>query len=172
MDILEYANFWINRIHRPKIATQEVESIHDIDFNNLKKLGVRLLIFDVDDTITPHKRPLPRKTIRLLKKLKDFKIAFLSNCSESRRKELAKMIDVYIAPFSSKPGKIGFTHILEKMSVPGSQAAMIGDKKSMDLWGAKIAGINHRILVKPYSEVFGGHKCSIFVRFFRKLDNI
>ncbi len=155
MDFIEYFRFLRHSIFvRTKTYTQKNESVFSIDYSKLKKDGVKLLIFDVDDTLTWNLGRLEEKTIALLKDLsKKFKIAIFSNCSKNRRKKLSIMLsglDIYIVPIGGKPGKQGFLHTIGHFRIKPENIAMIGDRMGTDIWGAYVTNIKERVLVKGY----------------------
>jgi uncharacterized protein len=155
MDLIEYMRFLHHFLFiKTKTYTLNEKSIFTIDYKKLKKEKIKLLIFDVDDTLTWHRGALEEKTIKLLKKLsKDFNIAILSNCEDRRRKEIATMlfgINLFISPHSDKPGKEGFINSMKHFSILPENTAMIGDRLGTDIWGAYITKIKERILVKGY----------------------
>ena len=60
------------------------ENIFKIDYDNLKKIGIKNLFFDIDNTIVPYKEiDLSKETIELFNKLKkDFNIFLFSGFIE------------------------------------------------------------------------------------------
>ena len=175
MDIKEYIRFLFTQVfNKQKIITKKAESVFDINYKKLKKKGVKLLIFDVDDTLTGHKDIIEKESLELLKKLtKDFRISVLSNCGPSRKKELEKYfknLKVFVEPTSKKPSRAGFVNIMNHFNILPENTAMIGDKVSMDIWGAYVSGIKERILVEPWSDIFTGLKSNYFLRLIRETE--
>jgi len=174
LDYYSYFKFLINQIHN-KTKYKKQNSIFSINYNNLKKKGIKLIIFDMVDTLTDHKGILSKKTKTLLKKLSNsFKIAILSNCNYKRQNQIIKMVknlDVYVENTNLKPKKTGFVNILKHFNIKKKYAVMIGDRVGSDIYGAKNAGIKKLILVIPYSKFFGGNKANLFYRILRKIEN-
>ena len=95
------------------------KSIYDIDYKKLKKIGIKCLIFDLDNTIAPVTIFKPTKKVRdLFEELKEtgFKVLIVSN---SHKKRVAPFKDLLCVATSStcKPIKIignVFTYKLSK----------------------------------------------------------
>ncbi|MBN2367640.1 HAD hydrolase-like protein [Candidatus Woesearchaeota archaeon] len=178
MDPIEYAKFLFTQIfNKQDIVTQRAKSVYDIDYKALKKKGVKLLIFDVDDTLAGNKTGLPEKSKELLTKLSrspyNFRLAILSNCSRKRfnkLKDMVKALDIYVEEKNNKPDKKGYLSIMEHFKINPDKTAMIGERIGTDLWGAYISGISHRILVLPFSEVFPSKKPVSLYRILRKFE--
>jgi predicted HAD superfamily phosphohydrolase YqeG len=49
---------------------------------------------------------------------------------------------------------------------------MVGDRVGTDLWGAYLAGIKYRILVKPYSKSFGGQSAGVILKILKFFENL
>ena len=81
------------------------KSIYDINYDTLKKRGIKCLIFDLDNTLglLEHER-CPAKTKKLLKGLqKDFLILISSNNTKKRIKPYLKDLGIGGVAFSLKP---------------------------------------------------------------------
>ncbi len=170
-----YLKFWLNfPSFKKKILTSHQKSIYSIPYHTLAKAGVKLLIFDVDDTLCGYHDLISNETLRLLKDLrKKFHIGILSNCNTARRNEVKGMmegIDVYITAENCKPAAHCFQSILHHFNIAGKNTAMIGDRAVMDLWGALQAEISHRILIEPYSEFYKGRKSPYLSRLVRTIE--
>lgn len=170
-----YLKFWLKQ-NKHELITESYPTVFEINWDELKKNGAELLVFDVDDTLCGHQDNITEKSIQLLKGLqsKGFKIAFFSNSKEERRqvKKVAKDFNIFVFLNSDKPNPTNLGIVLSEMKMKSSQCAVIGDKVSTDLFTAYQIGIPHRIfLSRPYSEVYGGHKPGIIYRLMRKVDN-
>ncbi|MBI2665012.1 HAD hydrolase-like protein [Candidatus Woesearchaeota archaeon] len=177
MNPFAYSWFWISFFFgkkKIKLSTSHYQSIYDIDYEALHKKGIKLLIFDFDDTLTYDKGEISSKTKQLLEKLsKKFKLAIFTNSHFWRRRKIIAMISklpIYVNGGSGKPAKKGFGHLLDHYHIQPKNAAMIGDKLVMDLWGAYNTGMEERILVEPYSEIFGGKKANVLDSWLRNLE--
>lgn len=170
-----YLQFLAKGLTTGNLVTDRKESVVDIDFKELKAQGAQLLIFDFDDTLGEfHATSLPTNVKELLVYLqKDFKLALFSNCTPERNEILNQVfrgIDIYMVERSDKPNRAGYEEIFDHFSISAANAVMVGDKVGTDMWGAYISNVKHRILVEPYSEVFGGRKTKIIDRVIKAIE--
>jgi HAD superfamily phosphatase (TIGR01668 family) len=178
MDIkywLKYILLWGR--YRGKIVTQQAEDLFAFDFAVLKTNGVKLLIFDVDDTLTAHLGDFGKEVSDLCLRLKKqgFSVAAFSNSRSKRTKELGDFFNnlgVYNVSRSDKPNPAGYREIIDHFNISGTSAAMFGDKIGTDLFGAYLAGIRERILVTPYSHKHGGKKAPLVFKIVRFLEKL
>ena len=175
MNIRAYFKFWKESWkYKTSLAVERYKSVYNIPYETLARKGVKLLIFDVDDTLTAYHDRVEEKTRTLLKELtKSFHVALLSNCTAKRREEIQQMlpdVNVYISQENDKPAPHSFRSIIEHFKAAGENTAMIGDRLIVDLWGALQGGINHRFLIEPYSFYYGGEKAPVFIIFLRALE--
>ena len=131
-------------------------SVLELRPEELKKIGITHLIFDVDETVVPKAHNhLTKEYARFLQALErhGFKILIGSN---SRRdlSEITKHFDgILVRPhhFSFKPLKHFFKKAVRMANVDKSQVAMVGDRIVNDVIGANNAGLT-TILVEPYAR--------------------
>ena len=92
------------------------ENIFTINYKKLKKDGIKCLLFDLDNTISPAKEVvLYEETKKLFNKLKkDFKIILFSNNFPKRVSKFGQFYDVDIACLSLKPFSYKYRYILRK----------------------------------------------------------
>lgn len=176
MNYKYYLKFWLKQ-NKKELITDTFQTVFEINWNELKKKGVELLVFDIDDTLCGHQDNITEKSIQLLKDLqsKGFKIAFFSNTKNERKqvKKVAKKFKIFVFLHSDKPNPTNLGIVLSEMKMKPSQCVVIGDKVSTDLFTAYQIGIPNRILVtRPYSEVYGGNKPGIIYKLMRKVDNL
>ncbi|MGI5892301.1 MAG: YqeG family HAD IIIA-type phosphatase [Bacillota bacterium] len=128
-----------------------LESIYEIPLPHLKHLGIRGLIFDLDNTITKHDcREIPLTALEWFRSLKSmgFKACLLSNNSGVRVEDAAQKLGIDFVPRARKPSRRGFYRAFEVMGTGPRETAMIGDQLFTDIWGGNRVGIL-TILVKP-----------------------
>lgn len=176
MDISFYLKFWFSS-KRKDLVTRRLESIYDFEGISTKLKSIKLLVFDVDDTIAEHKGKIPDKTFEFLKRMQNegFKLAVLTNCDPKRRTELVSILGpygVYVESTNLKPNPLGYKKVCERYGIEPGNSAMFGEKTSTDIYGAYLANYKERILVKPYTVVFGGKKSSWIERLLRFLENL
>ena len=129
-------------------------SIHQIDFISLKKQGISLAIFDLDDTLTSYRADIPQDVILFLNSLHNdigISVAILTNRIKNT-KEICNIDHITLIQNPTKPLIGGFVKIFTHHNILAEKTVMIGDRIATDMWGAKRAGIKTRILVEPYSK--------------------
>ena len=101
------------KIYRPDIYQKDVFSIN---YKNLKNKKIKVLIYDIDDTLIPSNEiKLKKETINLITKLKkDFKIILLTNSPSFRSNKIKKQLDVDCYSLSMKPLKYNLNKIMIK----------------------------------------------------------
>ncbi len=130
------------------------ESIFTINYKKLKKKGIKCLLFDLDNTISPAREVvLCEKTKKLFDKLKkDFKVILFSNNFPRRVGKFGSYYDVDIACISLKPFSYKYRYILRKYNLKKNEVASIGDQLLTDIQGGNKMGIT-TILVNPISDI-------------------
>lgn len=145
------------------------KSIYTIDYKSLKNAGIKIILFDLDNTIVPVTSCEPNKKLKdLIEDIKDMGMrpVIMSN-SKRKRVEIFKEGLIVDASFMSlKPLKKKYKRILEIYDVKPTEVAAIGDQLVTDILGANRMGITS-ILVNPIStHDFGWTKVN---RFFEKM---
>jgi len=173
INLLYYLRMYFSLVAwKKRLVTQSFESIYDVNFDLLKKRGIKAIVFDVDDTLRGHLDSVPKRTIILLQSLykKGFKIAFFSNMSLRQKEEISKefgKLPVLLSGNNNKPNPKWFFDFFKKNNLAAKEVVVLGDKVGTDIFAAYLAGVEERILVEPYSEVFGALKASANLRFIR-----
>lgn len=130
------------------------KSIYEIDYLKLKNMGIRCLLFDLDNTIAPLEMEVPDK------KLKDFfmyivelglKPIIMSNASKKRVTPFKEKCNVDSCYHSNKPFSKKYDKILNTFHFKDTEIACIGDQLLTDIYGANIHGFTS-ILVNPISK--------------------
>ena len=121
-------------------------NIYAIDYQKLKEAGVKLISFDIDDTITDLlvDNP-PKEAITLFEDLKKmgFELWLLSNANEDRVSDFANQLGIsqnYIAR-AEKPLTIHFQTLKDRCGVEKSQMAHVGNAIRDDVAGGNAFGI-------------------------------
>ncbi len=130
------------------------ESIFTINYKKLKKMGIKCLLLDLDNTISPAKEVvLYEETKKLIDKLKkDFKVIIFSNNFPKRIGKFGDYYSVDIACVSLKPLSYKYRYILRKYKYKKNEVAAIGDQLITDIQGGNNIGIT-TILVNPMTEI-------------------
>ena len=128
-----------------------VKSIFHIDYEKLKRLGIRNIIFDIDNTIEPFDIPLPSPADKeLLEKLKamGFTICLVSNNRGKRVEIFNKELKLPAVSNAMKPLKRGVLKVMKEVNAKPNNTAFAGDQVFTDVWCAKRIGL-YAILVNP-----------------------
>ena len=127
--------------------------ITDIDYGRLKELGIKCLIFDLDNTVALiDERKISDSTRELFEKLRnDFSLVIMSNNFKNRIQEFCLPINTPYVSFAMKPFLMGFKRIQEMYGLERNQMCIIGDQLMTDILGGNRFGI-YTILVDPMSK--------------------
>ena len=130
------------------------KNIHDINYDLLKKQGVKLILFDLDNTLTPaREEKYYKKNKELFDKLKkDFKVAIFSNNFKNRVSKYGEYYDVDLEYLSLKPLCFKYMKIKKKYGLKSNEIATIGDQLLTDVFGANNMKM-YSILITPVSKI-------------------
>lgn len=131
-----------------------VDNIYGIDDEHLWGLGIRGIIFDLDNTILPWKsKSLPAETTRWMAKLKDrgFKLCIVSNGMPRRVHKIIRPLDIPTVPIAVKPTRRAFLLAMATMETTTRETAVVGDQVFTDILGGNRLSL-FTILVKPISN--------------------
>lgn len=118
-------------------------SLFDIDFTELKKQGIKAVLFDLDSTVMPSKSgKYPENVRELLNNLKqNFVVAIVSN---NKKKEYIEKVqaqsDFSVIGNAKKPSPKVALEFLKSVSVDPKDAVMIGDRPLTDILAGKLMG--------------------------------
>ena len=143
------------------------KNIYDIDYQKLKKKGIKCLLFDLDNTLVPVTGTEPPKKVKELFAYleRDFKIIILSNSGYKRLIPFKEKLNVDAAASSKKPFKTKYLKVMELYKFKEHEIAAIGDQLLTDILGANRVGITS-ILINPIGEY--EKFCTKINRFFEK----
>jgi HAD superfamily phosphatase (TIGR01668 family) len=133
------------------VPTQAVEHVWQIDLAALRAAGVKHILLDLDNTITPWRSvEVPPKTADWIAQARgDFRVCIVSNTSRMKRLgTLRDALGVECVGFAQKPW--GTPRALRKLGLAPDQTVLVGDQLLTDVYGAHLAGIRS-ILVRPVS---------------------
>ena len=108
------------------------KTIHAIDYDLLKSSGIKLISFDIDETIAgDDEKDPPKTTVTLFENLKNkgFKIILLTNANNVRAKHFADILNVEYISNAKKPLTENFQYILKEHKLNGKQMAHIGNSQ-------------------------------------------
>ncbi len=142
------------------------KDIFSIDYKKLKRIGIKNIFFDVDNTLIPYSSiNVDKKTIDFINDLKkDFNIMLMSNSRSKRVLKIANTLNVDGYYSSMKPLKKNYKKILKKYK--REECIFVGDQFMTDVKGAK--RMNLRIILVDRIE----KKEPIYTRFWRFFESI
>jgi len=128
-----------------------VNSVTELDLNELKRRGFSSILLDLDNTIVPWGEDtlIPDLEGWMARAFSmGFKACIVSNSSPRRAARISKKLDIpFICP-ALKPLRRSFFKALRLIGGETAGAVMIGDQIFTDVFGANRAGI-FSVLVKP-----------------------
>ena len=140
------------KIFKPTLI---LDNITNIDISYILNNGYKLVIFDMNNTITDYyTTSIPYKLKELIKKLKQNNIAvyILTNSfNKNYAKEVSKILNVKYIYKAFKPLPFAVLGILKKENINAKQAVMIGDHIFADILNAYLCKLNS-ILVGPLNK--------------------
>lgn len=130
------------------------KDIYSVNYKKLKEKGIKCILVDLDNTISPAKEEIFYDELKLLFDIlkKDFKIILFSNNFKKRVSKIANYYDIDCEYLSLKPFPFKYKKILRKYNFKASEIATIGDQIMTDIKGGKKVKI-YTILVEPVSEI-------------------
>ena len=134
----------------PKIYQKDIFSI---PYHSLKEMGIKCLIFDLDNTLVLMEREnCDFKVVEFIQELKkDFFIVVSSNNFRSRVSHYLNELGVDGVSFSMKPSCLAFRKIQKKYSFEKKEMCIIGDQIFTDILAGNRFSIL-TILVDPLGE--------------------
>ena len=132
---------------------KNVETLYDIEINELQQQGIKGIIFDLDNTIIPWDSPeMSPDIIQWLRALlgQGIKLCLVSNNMGLRVKNIAAIFDIPFIARAYKPAKTGFRQAIAAMELTGGQVAVVGDQLFTDVLGGNRLGL-YTIWVRPLS---------------------
>ncbi len=118
-------------------------SLFDIDFKELKSIGINAVLFDLDSTVMPSKSgEYPNKVLELLKELKqNFVIAIISNNKrEDYISKVQAMSDFPVIGNANKPNPKVMREFLKSVNILPENTVVIGDRPLTDILAGKLLG--------------------------------
>lgn len=127
-------------------------SVDDIDFKKLKKLGIKHLLFDLDQTLRrPYSRHLDNEMVILLNEVnssKQFKSLNLVSNNQRKLNRYSTPIDARVfQPYRRgiriirKPNPEFFNYVLDEIGTKPEETVMIGDRLHADVLGGNRMGM-------------------------------
>ena len=128
-------------IFRPTIA---MNSVLDITPELLKKMQVKALVLDLDNTLTTHNNPKPADgVLEWIDTMTshNIRLIIVSNNKAERVTPFADMLGLEFVPRGAKPLPKGFKQAIDRLGMPKENVWLVGDQIFTDILGANFAGI-------------------------------
>lgn len=128
-----------------------VSSILEINPGLLKSLGLKGIVFDLDNTIVRRDSvTAPPEVLKLILEMRNegFKMGIVSNNSRKRVGAIAAEMDMPAVHRAVKPLAGPFRRALKLMDTSARETALVGDQIFTDILGGNLAGL-YTILVVP-----------------------
>lgn len=142
-------------------------TVYDIPFSRFEEKGLRLVIFDIDNTLVSYDTPEPDERLKAF--LTDFssrgvRIALVSNNSPERVERFNRALGFFAVPDAHKPMKKALAPVMEHFSTPKEETLFVGDQLLTDVATARRWGVR-TVVVEPIKK-----KENLFFRFKRLLE--
>ncbi|MFC4738191.1 YqeG family HAD IIIA-type phosphatase [Bacillus daqingensis] len=149
------------------IPNEYVQSVYDIDTANLKKLGIRGIITDLDNTLVEwDRKEATDELLNWLEMLRNegFEVVIVSNNNEKRVHTFAAPHGLTFIHSAKKPFSRAFRAACKLMKLKHEETVVIGDQLLTDILGGNRAGFR-TILVVPVAQTDG-----ILTKFNRQVE--
>jgi HAD superfamily phosphatase (TIGR01668 family) len=146
-----------------------VESIHQIDIENLLSRNIRAVITDLDNTLVEWDRPSATPEVEAwLTGLREagIQVTVVSNNNRERVKHFCEPLGIRFIWAARKPRRQAFLRAVKEMNARIEETVVIGDQLFTDVLGGNRLGF-HTILVVPVASTDG-----FWTRFNRQMERI
>jgi len=131
---------------------QMVESVRQIDPEDLKRRGIEAVILDLDNTLVRWREDeMTREVAAWLEELQatGIKLCILSNSILSKRSaRMAERLGTLNVGKARKPSRQGFRRALAALGTEPAVTAIVGDQMFTDILGGNRVGV-YTIMVRP-----------------------
>ena len=128
------------------------DSIYVLTPSALAAHGIRLVLADLDNTLTSYEDSMPCAQLKTWKadlEANGITLFVVSNSRKSHRcPDFCTALGIGCIRHAGKPGIDGFLRALMETGHTADQALMVGDQIFTDIYGANRAGVQS-VLVKP-----------------------
>lgn len=135
-----------------------VKSVKDINLQLLKKLNIKAIFCDLDNTLVPHFTKMPTKTaIDFANKVSNLDIKFIivSNNSFKRVSEFCELLKVDDFVYNAKkPFVKKIKKIMNKYNLQPKDVIFIGDQFIFDIFVANRLNIKSILVLPKFNEEF------------------
>ena len=141
----------------PTLMTRELT---DLSPRFLRRIGIRLLMMDFDNTIVPYTTNIPTEKMEAWLRMmaeSDIQLCVVSNSKRDRVRVFCGKYGIPVITHAKKPGTRGIEECLARFGIDRKNAAIVGDQIFTDTLGGNRAGVatilvraidNHNIWLK------------------------
>lgn len=133
------------------IPKLRVNTVFDINLEELYEQGYRGIITDLDNTLVGAKAPLATpELVAWFKKVKEigFQLIIVSNNQLERVSKFATPLDIQYVHEARKPSNAPFRKAMKMMDLTHEQTIVVGDQMLTDVYGGNRLGL-YTVLVMP-----------------------
>jgi HAD superfamily phosphatase (TIGR01668 family) len=132
--------------------------VTDINADYLSKINIKVLLLDVDNTISPYGSEAPLSgSVDWVQELKEdgYKIYIVSNNFTSRVQKIADDFGLPFVSCAMKPFPFGFLRVKNLLGVKREECLVVGDQIFTDILGANLGGMKSVLLepIKPEDKI-------------------
>lgn len=116
----------------------QAKSVLDLNPEELKRMGIKGIILDLDNTLVEWKNDQLRPEVtELILRLRGegFKLCILSNALERRVEQIAAKLDLPYLSRAAKPRKTSFRKAMDLLGTVPQETAVVGDQLFTDILG-------------------------------------
>lgn len=131
------------------------ETVFRIPFDSFLEKGVKLIVFDIDNTLVPYDTPEPYEKIKeflFALKEKGADLAFVSNNTPERVEIFNRDLGFFATPNAHKPLRRALAPAISHFGVLPSEVLLVGDQLLTDVLTARLWGA-HTVAVSPIKKV-------------------
>lgn len=133
-------------------------SYREISPAYLKKMGIRLILCDLDYTLAPKRVKVPDQDVRnWIADLADVGITVMvvsNNRNPARVAAFCEPLGILYEGHAGKPGTGGYCRAMERCGIDAAHTAALGDKLLTDMLAANRAGV-WALMVEPLGGPVG-----------------
>lgn len=115
-----------------------LKNVYEIDFEELKSMGIKCIMFDLDSTIMVSKSAafLPETIEWFNTFIKDFEVAIISNnFNKEYIKNASRIAPCRVIGAARKPNPKVMKAYLDEIGIKPEEAVMVGDRPLTDILG-------------------------------------
>lgn len=131
-------------MNKKYIPFVHAKTLHEIDVAFFKKLGIKTILVDLDNTLDSYKAKEPSEdTLKLVKKLKehDINVIIVSNNRTRRVKPYADALGIKMTSMNMKPFPNKIKKLLKQDSLNAQETVLVGDQLLTDIIAGNKAGL-------------------------------